>query len=289
MSYVPCRERTFALWLAPEIEYHAWCYLNWLKHLLERLGREETLALWQDAFRAYDGELLLQILATRWEAVAEDERHDIAQGLFDVLDELFPVAVEGVAAEEARAILRHTPPFREIGQHLLDANVKRQITTYEALHLFRDGLACLAEALIERYGKQGELLAYDALLDEWSPSSEPRTSVEDFMSNRAARFVSEPEEADIFSAGLEVEFVRATDREVVTRVVECEWARYYLERHPSVGYLLACSLDNAAYRSFNDRLRLQRRSTLMEGGPACDFRVYALDEIPAAEGTDDGR
>ena len=49
-----------------------------------------------------------------------------------------------------------------------------------------------------------------------------------------------------------------------------------LERHPRVGYMLACALDNAAYRSFNDQIRLQRTSTLMEGGSECDFRVYAL-------------
>jgi hypothetical protein len=75
----------------------------------------------------------------------------------------------------------------------------------------------------------------------------------------------------------------------VTRVVECEWARYFLEHHPGVGYLLACSLDNAAYRSFNNRLRLQRTSTLMEGGTACDFRVYALEAIPSPEDRADGR
>ncbi|MGD8792374.1 MAG: L-2-amino-thiazoline-4-carboxylic acid hydrolase [Anaerolineae bacterium] len=289
MSYVPCRQRTFELSLASEMEYHAWHYLNWLKHLAERLGREPALALWQDAFETYDEKLLSQILATGWQAVAQDERHDIARGLSEVVDELFPAAVEGVSAAQARAILARTPPFRQIAQHLPEVNVKRQITTYEALHLFRDGLACLAEALIARYGKQGELIAYDALLEEWPPSPDPRMSVENFMSRRAARFAAEPEEADIFSAGLEVEFVRASDSEVVTRVVECEWARYFLERHPGVGYLLACSLDNAAYRSFNDRLRLQRRSTLMEGGPACDFRVYALETTPPPESADYGR
>jgi hypothetical protein len=83
----------------------------------------------------------------------------------------------------------------------------------------------------------------------------------------------------MFSAGLEVEFVRASETEVVTRVIECEWARYYRERHPRVGYMLACALDNAAYRSFNDRLRLQRTSTLMEDGSECDFRVYAVPEV----------
>ena len=102
-------------------------------------------------------------------------------------------------------------------------------------------------------------------------------SAEDYMARRAARFSTKPEEADMFSAGLEVELVRASETEVVTKVTVCEWARYYLERHPRVGYMLACALDNAAYRSFNDRIRLQRTSTLMEGGTECDFRVYAVE------------
>ena len=42
--------------------------------------------------------------------------------------------------------------------------------------------------------------------------------------------------------------------------------------------MLACSLDNAAYKSFDPRIRLQRTCTIMEGGEICDFRVYALDE-----------
>src|SRR5690606_37543396 len=122
----------------------------------------------------------------------------------------------------------------------------------------------------------------------WPASAAPRISVEEFLSDRAARFTSSPSRPDMFTAGLEVELVRASDTEVVTRVTECEWARYFRERHPSVGYLLACSLDNAAYRSYNDRLRLQRTSTLMEGGAACDFRVYAVAATAPRTGEHEG-
>jgi hypothetical protein len=73
--------------------------------------------------------------------------------------------------------------------------------------------------------------------------------------------------------------VRGSETEVVTLVKECEWARYFQERHPGVGYLLACSLDNAAYESFNQRIHLQRSYTLMEGGEMCDFRVYAAEAV----------
>jgi hypothetical protein len=274
VTYTPCRERIFTLSLADRFEYHYWYYLLWLKTLLERLGREPALNLWQDAFRNYDEAYLLQILSSGWEAV--DRAADVEQKLSESLDELFPVPIEGVTQGEAQALLDNSPPFYQIRQHLPGLNLERQITTYAALHLFDDALAHLAETLLGCYGKQGELVAYDAMLEEWPRGPAPRVSVEEYLSRRAARFRARPEEPDMFSAGLEVELVRASETEVVTRVVECEWARYYRERHPRVGYLLACSVDNAAYRSFNERIRLQRTTTLMEGGSACDFRVYAV-------------
>jgi hypothetical protein len=200
----------------------------------------------------------------------------------DTLAALFPVPVEGVPAEQAREIVEGSPPFRQIRQRLPSLDLKRETTTYDALHLFRDGLALLAEAMIDRHGKAGELMVYDAMLEELARTPR-KVSVEDFMTGRYARFSTEPEEADIFSAGLEVEVIRGSETEVVTSVKECEWARYFRERHPRVGYLLACSLDDPVYHSLNERLRLQRTCTLMEGGEECDFRVYAIDEAFVAE------
>jgi hypothetical protein len=288
MTTIPCRERTFELSLSAEVPYHAWRYLSWLKHVLERLGRQAALDLWVDALDDYDDLLLLDILSTGWEEFEADETPCTEGQLRDVAVELFNTPVEGMIPGQVRAILENTPPFAHIRRRFPNLNVRRQVTTYDALHLFHDSLALLVEKLIERYGKQGELIAYDALLEQCSPSAAPRMSVEEYLSQRAARFRSSPGKPDMFTAGLEVELVRASDTEVVTLVTECEWARYYQERHPSVGYLLACSLDNAAYRSINGRLRLQRTSTLMEGGDACDFRVYAVAAAAEHESGDEG-
>ncbi|HOC42669.1 MAG TPA: L-2-amino-thiazoline-4-carboxylic acid hydrolase [Thermoanaerobaculales bacterium] len=70
--------------------------------------------------------------------------------------------------------------------------------------------------------------------------------------------------------------VRASDSEVVLHIRACEWARYFRERHFSVGYLVACSTDDAELRAVTDNLRMQRTSTIMEGGTVCDFRVYKV-------------
>ena len=272
MNYVPCSERTFRSSLADTFANQAREYLVWLKTLLQRLGREPALTLWEKTFRHYDETLLVQILSLGWQA--NEKEADLEQSLDEAMDELFREPVEGVTSDAAQRLLEDTPPFRQIRAHFPNPSVERQITAYEGLHLCCDALACLAEALLDRYGKQGELIAYDALLELWPRRSESRGSAAEYLARRAARFRTPPQEAGIFSAGLQVELVRASETEVVTRVVECEWARYYRERHPRVGYLLACAVDNASYRSFNDRLRLQRTSTLMEGGKDCDFRVY---------------
>jgi hypothetical protein len=282
MNYVPCSRRTFRLSLADRFGSQAREYFWWLNTLLQRLGREPALTLWEEAFRHYDETLVIQILSAGWQAT--DHAADAEGSFADALDELFREPVEGVTREAAQRLLENTPPFRQIRAHFPTLSMERQISTYETLHLFRDALATLAEALLDRYGKQGELIAYDALLELRPRHPEPRGSAADYLAKRAARYRTPPETPDVFTAGLEVEFVRASETEVVTRVVECEWARYYRERHPRVGYLLACALDNAAYRSVNDRLRLQRTSTLMEGGSVCDFRVYVATG-PSDEGS----
>jgi len=41
-----------------------------------------------------------------------------------------------------------------------------------------------------------------------------------------------------------------------------------------VGYLVACSTDDAELRAVTDGLWMQRTSTIMEGGKLCDFRIY---------------
>ena len=119
------------------------------------------------------------------------------------------------------------------------------------------------------------MIAYDVLREERIRAGRGKTGgIADFI----ADFTSEPEEANLFTAGLEIERVHASEREVVLHIKECEWARYFQERHPQVGYLIACSTDEVAYRAFNESLRMQRTSTLMEGGKVCDFRIYAIGE-----------
>jgi len=277
MNDIPCAKRVFPFRLASWLPTRYASYLHWLSHLLERLGHDCTLSLWQDVCQDYDDELLLRILRTGWNDVAQDRVIDVEESIAALFPRFFPVAIEGVSEEKARQLVEKMPPINQLKQTFPSLNVWKETTAYEALHLSFDGFALLTEALMRFHGKQGELIAYDLLREGRIKAGGGKTgSAAEFISD----FTSEPEEANIFTAGLEIESVHVSEREVVLQIKECEWARYFQERHPQVGYLMACSTDEAAYRAFNGNLRLRRTSTLMEGGKVCDFRIYAVAHEP---------
>jgi len=172
-------------------------------------------------------------------------------------------------------LIAEAPPTAQTIHAFSESRISNLVTAYQALHLRFDSLALLAEGLIDHYGKQGELIVYDLMTETRLAAVKGNTgSVKVFLDD----FASTPEIPTLFTAGLDMEVISRSAAEAVVHVHGCEWARYFRERHPRVGYLIACSTDEVAYRTFNSHLRLQRTQTIMEGAPLCDFRVYALDE-----------
>jgi len=275
MDRIPCTQRFFPLKLAEWLPIRYAAYLRWLSHLLERLGPAPARALWEEACRDNDDPLLSRILSEGWTPMLEGEAVDGEESIDRACAPFFRSRVEGMTRAEARGLVERMPPLPQIRRRFPSLNVQKRVTAYEALHLAFDGQARLVEALVGHHGVEGQLIAYDALREARIAAAGGKTgTVEEFV----AGFVSPPVEGSIFAAGLEKRTVRAAGREAVVHVVECEWARYFRERHPSVGYLMACSTDEVAYRAFNGDLRMQRPSTLMEGGARCDFRIYAVGE-----------
>ena len=275
MDFVTCRGRLFPLRINVVTFYPA--YLRWLRHMSERLGLHNALLIWRNTFIEYDDALLMSILSSGWHNVAADEGKQVEDSIHELVEELLPTRNPEFSGATARNVIEDTPPILQIRRLFSVNTVEKDITAYDALHLRFDGLAYLAEALIETYGKQGELIAYDLMIEERRASSKGETgSVEQFIE----KFTAKPDEASIFTAGLEIELISKRKREAVVHVRECEWARYFQERHPRVGYLMACSTDEAGFKAFNRSLRLQRTRTIMEGGDTCDFRIYAVDGEP---------
>jgi len=241
------------------------------RHLIERLGAEATDALWNALPEAPDA-LTREILGREMHPeCAPTSEADRRWGV----DHVFGSPVRGVTANQALGFLTAKPPFSLIAGATSTGQGALVLTTYEWLHLFRDALARIAEQGIARYGKAAEFMIYDALLSEavgWD-----KIAAREFMQQRLARYQTTPEIPNAFSAGLDITLVRGDESEILAHVTGCKWARYYLERHPTVGYLLACSLDDPMYRLLCDGVRFQRRCTLMEGGPHCEFRFYRTD------------
>jgi hypothetical protein len=271
MTYVPCSERTFLLKLAPAFVSSYSGQAFYLRHLVERLGRGPAQRVWSHLYQAEEDELLADILDDGWAAV-EGEHRDPAAEVADYVQDLFSPLLEGMTPAQVQTLLGGGLPFRAINDRFDDLNVERQTRTYEALHLFLHPLAILTEALIDLHGKQGELIAYDALRYRLAANPPEPLSAQEAL----AQYMEEPEEPTILAAGHDFQVVRANDREVVVNVTECEWARYFREHHPRVGYLIACSMDEEYARAEHPRLRQQRTRTLMEGDVLCDFRHYLL-------------
>jgi hypothetical protein len=243
------------------------------------LGEDIPLSLWKSAFEEYDDEYLQDILSSEWRKTTPSASDDTAETVDSIVAEMVSAASLNITEIELRNIIEKTPPIFQIIKQFSYERMEREISAYDVLHLRFDGLAYFAETVIESYGKQGELIVYDLMVESRLASSGgEKGSVEQFITN----FTAKPAKPNLFTAGLEIETISETPRELIINVRECEWARYFQERHPRVGYLMACSTDEVAYKSFNRALRMQRTQTLMEGAEKCDFRIYAVshcDEI----------
>lgn len=278
MNQIPCRDRLFPYRINAATYYAT--YLRWLRHLGERLGIKNTLSSWKNTFAEYDDALLKTILSSGWQKLTAGETNT-EESINKLFAETFSSTNLEISEDEVTHVIENTPPIPQIRLYYSHQTIEKEISAYEALHFRFDGLAHLAEMLIEKYGKQGELIVYDMMVEGRLAATKGETgSVAEFIDG----FTVEEVSPNIFSAGLQAELIGKTNKDAVLFVRECEWARYFRERHPSVGYLMACSTDEIAYKAFNNSIRMQRTRTLMEGGEMCDFRVYTIDKDTNSEG-----
>ena len=287
---LPCRQRSYPIRLAADYCEQYRFRLHWLKYLWERLGREPALTVWDAALRRAEAfpeldELTERILAVDWQPLPAQDHVDIEGSISSSVAELFPVAFEGLDAAKARSMIDAMPPFPALRARFPDLNVTRPITSYETIHLFFHDIAKLAEKLIELHGKRGELIAYDAMLFAQVIDQKERLDASAYLQAKHARFQKGFEDPTIFTAGLERKVVRASDKELVWQVTQCEWARYFRQHHPTVGSIISCTTDHALYGSHNAHIRLQLTSTLMEGHGVCNFRLYSIDDALIESGT----
>ena len=198
MDYIPCPKRRFPYRINFLTLYTS--YLRWLRHLMERLGEQNTLLLWKETFADYDDQVLLSILSSGWHEVETDEIHPIEATAEAWINEFLSSSGFELSNAEVRNIIENTPPITQIKQLFSSKTVEKEISAFDALHIRFDGCACLAEALIDKYGKQGELIVYDLMTEGRLASSKGETgSVEAFIES----FTSDSDTPNLFTAGLE--------------------------------------------------------------------------------------
>ena len=276
----PCQQRSFRLTLAEDYLEQYRFRLRWLRCLVERLGADEARLIWQASDDPSD-ERLARLLAEGWEHDESPPVEDVKGKLAAAAAEIFDQTLEGIDASEARALVEDASPMRDILDAFPDLDASREISTFDALHLFSHSIARMAETLIERHGKRGEMIAYDAMNHAQVSEQTERLPAATYLLEKGERFKRGYAERSLFTAGLERDILTANDRELHWHVTSCEWARYFRANHPKVGSILSCTNDAVLYGSYNERIRLQLKSTLMEGDAYCDFRLYALPEPDA--------
>jgi len=82
---------------------------------------------------------------------------------------------------------------------------------------------------------------------------------------------------------LQVEMKEASDKRFAFNVTRCEYARMYREMGLGhIGHLLSCQRDGTFCEGYDDKLKLKRTQTIMQGASHCDFE-YTYDDAAAAE------
>ena len=75
---------------------------------------------------------------------------------------------------------------------------------------------------------------------------------------------------------LRIEVVKSTDSEFDFNVTRCRYAEMYKAMGlGEIGHLLSCQRDGTFCEGYDERLKLTRTQTIMQGASHCDFRyVY---------------
>ena len=79
---------------------------------------------------------------------------------------------------------------------------------------------------------------------------------------------------DLFAEGgaLDVDFVERRPDRLHLKVTRCRYAEHYAEAgYGDLGFTFSCRRDQALVRGYSESIALDRRSTIQEGAPVCEF------------------
>ncbi len=74
---------------------------------------------------------------------------------------------------------------------------------------------------------------------------------------------------------LEIKFLEQTPEKLFFDVIRCRYFEQYVKMGmQDYGFCLSCNRDGAFSKGFNPHIVMKRSTTLMQGGPCCDFRFF---------------
>lgn len=268
MSYVYCRDRKAVCEISAFLLSAG--HLDWLMKLAERFGSisiEKIVNSHEISVNRNE----LSNLFNGWE-LSQNQTEDSKIVFENQLSEWFVQnTVSNDNATTYKKWLYNILPI----DHILNtygSNIFRKVfSAYDFLKILFSTRAIFAVKLIAIYGKEAELVIYDYWKDTRFNSIKGQTVT---ISELIDDFTAPLPDHSIIAAAQEIEVIGKNDNEAIIHVKECEWARYFNDHYPSIGYLFSCSCDEIGLRGLNENIRFLRTKTLMQGDSYCNAYIY---------------
>lgn len=152
-----------------------------------------------------------------------------------------------------------------IERRRIEAEMLKEVyDTLKESHGVETAKATIAEAVRRSSKAQAKRFADDAR------AREGLTSMASFLALRPLWTMN---------GALEIEMVEETNARLAYNVTRCRYAEMYRAMGlGEIGHLLSCQRDGTFCEGYDERLKLTRTQTIMQGATHCDFRyVYQGD------------
>ncbi|MBV9568603.1 MAG: L-2-amino-thiazoline-4-carboxylic acid hydrolase [Hyphomicrobiales bacterium] len=159
-----------------------------------------------------------------------------------------------------------TPVLPMIERRRIEAEILKEVyDTLKESHGVETAKLTIAEAVRRSSRAQAKRFADEAR------AMEGQTSLASFLALRPLWTMN---------GALEIEMIEETPSRLAYNVTRCRYAEMYRAMGlGEIGHLLSCQRDGTFCEGYDERLKLTRTQTLMQGASHCDFRyVYESTE-----------
>ena len=171
-------------------------------------------------------------------------------------------ASDDARGEAAASAPTAAPLLPMIERRRIEAEILKEVyDTLKETHGIEAAKATIAEAVRRSSKAQAKRFADEARAKDGG------TSMATFLALRPLWTMN---------GALEIEMVEETPSRLAYNVTRCRYAEMYRAMGlGEIGHLLSCQRDGTFCEGYDERLKLTRTQTLMQGASHCDFRyVY---------------